>query len=599
MRFVWAVAAFVLATVMIGAGIAQRTVLQGPRTASQAIEVEQEAPFVLIDGAVLNSHDGAQTLRVQDDGTIFAAYARTADLQAWLARSDHVKIVPDGDTVRAEFVRAEQPAEGAEAVAPVPAGSDLWLDEFQQEDLLVTPLQLPEDMGLLVASDGVEPAPTDLSLTWPLSNPTPWAGPLIVGGIVFLVVGVVLYLLGLRHVRRSRGPRRKGLPMVPTEPIDMAEIEAADKGVISATPDRKKLLRGGRALIAAPVTVVLAAGLAGCSPEAWPQLGSSPTPSPTATVLVPEGQQSPAVTQAQAERILSRIAETVAAADASNDIDAAAARLAGPVLESRRVEYTLRTEIPERAAPAAVPTSPLSILLPQAYDAWPRTFLAVVEDEETKAATIMMVTQDDPWSDYKLAYAANLAADVQMPDLAPFYVGASQIPPDTAFLLLPPDQLAAAYSDVLENGDDSEFAALFDQAGDTFRTRITEDRAARLERFNQTGAETGELTFSSAAGDEAPVALATLESGAIVAVTIVESETVRSTNEDAVIKLDDEENPNLVGQTLSGVTQSATGFTTTYADQLFFYVPAAGATGKIQFLGWGSNILDMKEVSDQ
>ena len=57
MRFVWAVAAFVLATVMIGAGIAQRTVLLGPKTYTQAIEVDESAPYVLIDGGVLQGPD--------------------------------------------------------------------------------------------------------------------------------------------------------------------------------------------------------------------------------------------------------------------------------------------------------------------------------------------------------------------------------------------------------------------------------------------------------------------------------------------------------------------------------------------------------------
>ena len=67
MRFVWAVAAFVLATLMIGAGIAQRTVLQGPESESQSIEIDESVPYILIDGAVLNSHDGAQTLRARLD----------------------------------------------------------------------------------------------------------------------------------------------------------------------------------------------------------------------------------------------------------------------------------------------------------------------------------------------------------------------------------------------------------------------------------------------------------------------------------------------------------------------------------------------------
>jgi hypothetical protein len=73
-RFVWAVAAFVLAAVMIGAGIAQRTVFQGPKSETADISVSEEAPYLLIDGAVLNSLPGAQTLRAQGEGEIFAAY---------------------------------------------------------------------------------------------------------------------------------------------------------------------------------------------------------------------------------------------------------------------------------------------------------------------------------------------------------------------------------------------------------------------------------------------------------------------------------------------------------------------------------------------
>ena len=54
MRFVWAVAAFVLAALMIGAGIAQRTVFEGPTSETASISVEEDAPYLLIDAAVLN-----------------------------------------------------------------------------------------------------------------------------------------------------------------------------------------------------------------------------------------------------------------------------------------------------------------------------------------------------------------------------------------------------------------------------------------------------------------------------------------------------------------------------------------------------------------
>ncbi|MFX7768332.1 hypothetical protein ABTK15_20215, partial [Acinetobacter baumannii] len=88
--------------------------------------------------------------------------------------------------------------------------------------------------SVLVASDGSAPAPTNITVTWPIDNSTPWAGPLIAGGGVALLAGIVLYLLGILHVRRSRRPRRKGLPLPVTEPISIADTDAEAKGVISS-----------------------------------------------------------------------------------------------------------------------------------------------------------------------------------------------------------------------------------------------------------------------------------------------------------------------------------------------------------------------------
>ena len=588
MRFVWAVTAFVLAALMIGAGIAQRTVFQGPKTQSQAISVTGDAPYVLIDGAVLNSHDGSQTLRVQEDGTIFAAYGRTADLEAWLTPSDYTHITEDDGEIASEAVSAKNPpAAGSEPISPV--GSDLWLDEFQQDDVLITPLQLPADMSLLVATDGVEPAPSSLSLTWPTGATTPWAGSLIVGGSILLLGGIVLYILGVRHARRSRGPRRKGLPLPVTEPIDLS-VEEADKGVISATPSRRQLGPGRRRMVVVPAVAVSALLFAGCSADAWPQFGSTPTASPSASVVVPDDQGSPVVTQAQAERILARVSEGVAAADEAKDPAAAALRLTGPALATRETAYTLK-DVPDAPVPAAVPASPVRVVLPEAYDQWPRTFFAVVETGTTTADVIMSLTQADPWSPYKLTNESELVADASL-NLAPTYVGAVAIDPESPFLTLPPNEVAAAYADIITNGDASTYADLFDASSDPFRTLVAQNRAERMDAFNQTAAQTGTLTFSASAGAEEPISLATLDSGAIVAVTVNETDTVVPTNTDAVIKLDN----NPLVQTLTGVTQSSTGFTTTYLDQLFFFVPSQSSSKRIQLLGYSSAILDAKVV---
>ncbi|MCC2032339.1 glycosyl transferase [Microbacterium allomyrinae] len=617
MRFVWAVAAFVLAAVMIGAGIAQRTVFQGPKTETATISLEDEAPYLVVDGAVLNQLPGTQTLRAQGDGEIFASYGRTADVQAWLADAEYNRVTLNDEseivTTLVEPEPAEEaPAEGdaadpatdeaadaeteESADAPAgttgrnPAGSDLWLDEYQQSDILIAPLQLPDEMSVLIAADGTAAAPASVSVTWPLQSTTPWAGPLIVGGAILMAVGAFLYILGIRHARRSRGPRRKGLPLAVTEPIDIT-IDDPDKGVISSsTRTRRSVTNGRRAFAVLPVVAVSALLFTGCSADSWPQFGSTPTPTPTATVIAPEGQQAPAVTKAQAERILTRIASTVADADAALDGDLAATRLEGAALALRETNYKLRASLTDYAAPSAILSKPLKIILPQAYDGWPRSVIAVVDDAESKTSSIMVMTQQDAWSDYKLSYAASLEASTEMPALAPAYIGATQVEPDSPFLLLAPEDVAAAYADVLNKGEESEFYDLFEVEGDQLRESIAADRQRRLESFNQTASSTGTLEFASTPGSQPPFALATVESGAIVAVNLYESDTVKPTNEDAVIKLDG----NTTVKTLSGVDQSATGFQTTFSDQVFFYVPGPGSNEKITLLGYSSDILDAK-----
>lgn len=592
MRFVWAIIAFVLATLMIGAGVAQRTILEAPATETATLTTDADAPYVLIDGAVLASHPGAQTLRIAGDGPVFAAYGRTQDIAAWLAPTEYVHVTLGAEDLPvSETVAASAPVEG-DAPTAAPAGSDLWLDEFEQDGSLATTLRLPADMSVLVASDGTAAAPSDLSVTWPTGATTPWAGPLLAGGILMAVVGLVLYILALRHVRRSRGPRRKGLPTTATQPIDLS-VEEAEKGVITAAPARKRLGRGRRPFVALSALLVGGIAFTGCSPDAWPDLQPEATPSPSASVIVPEGQGAPAVTKTQAERILGRISEQVTAADEAKDPKAAALRLTGPALTERETNYRLRTELPDADPLPAIPAGTMTALLPQAKNDWPRMFMAVVEDADG-VATVMTATQSDPWADYKVAYISSLRADATM-NLAAEYVGAVAVEPNSPFLLMPPENLAAAYADVLDKGDKSEFAALFDEKTDTFRSLVAENRAAVLKKFNETGEETGRVSFLAEPGDSEPLSLVTLDSGAIVAVTVTENETAVPTDDDAVIKLGE----NVVVKALSGVSQSSTGFQTRYTDQLYFFVPAQGSNDKIQLLASRSNVLDAKVVEKE
>jgi hypothetical protein len=623
-RFVWAIAAFVLAALMIAAGIAQRTVFQGPSSLTAAVHTTGDAPFTVIDGAVLAQHPGSQTVRAAGQGQVFLSYGRADDVKAWLAGATYNKVSLDGGKVVTTVIGPDgnvvgstssatpsptptpaasaTPAPGSDSAstAPMvgahnPIGSDLWLEQFQQKDLLVEPLQLPTGMSVLIATDGTKPAPAVISVTWPLATTTPWAGPLIVIGGILMLVGVFLYFLAIRHVRRSRGPRRKSPPPLPAAPSDEPEdlsIAEADKGVISsgsAPPTR----RSRRAFIAVPLAMS-ALLFAGCSPDAWPHFGGSASPTPSATVVA-DDQQSPAVTEPQAEQILARISKTVVTADKKMDAKTAATRLDGAPLAEREANYTIRQNAKGISALAPIPATGLAkgVVLPQAYDGWPRTVMMIAAGSGGSApSTIMMMNQADPWSNYKLIYTAQLQPSTQIPDLAPSYVGASAVPPDSSFLVIPPNQLAGAYADVLNNGDKSRHAALFDMETDTFLEQTKKAHAAQLAAFNKSakkGGQTGSMKFLASAGSTDPSALATLDSGAIVAVQVNDSTITKPTSSGAVIFASPE------AKALTGTKQSSTGYTTTYSDELFFYVPGqGGANTKIQMLGYASDILSAK-----
>src|SRR6188768_3779412 len=117
---------------MIGYGIAQRTILAEPDEVALAASTTSEATVTVVDGAALNAFEGSQTLTVNGEGQIFAAYGRTSDVLAWIGDTTYNVVSYDAET--GELVTETVP--GAETEVPNPDGSDLWLDDYIKEDNL-------------------------------------------------------------------------------------------------------------------------------------------------------------------------------------------------------------------------------------------------------------------------------------------------------------------------------------------------------------------------------------------------------------------------------------------------------------------------------
>jgi hypothetical protein len=578
-RFVLAIVSFVIGVLLVGLGVGQRTVFAPPSSIVAATSGTASAPVTVIPGSVLNANPGYQRINVSGTGKVFAAYGKTSDVDAWVGDAAHATLRYD-----AEAGELDARTTGTATDLPDPRGSDLWYQEY--DDARQFTVRLPADVSLVVASDGSDPAPSDISVTWPRDTATPSVGPLLTVGGLFVLGGVVLLVWAFLHQRRSRGPRRRSGGGRP--PRVRASRRAAAAG--AQVPARSR--RGRRAFVAVPVLVAGALVLSGCSSEYWPQggdAGATPTPTATATGGTAAAPTT-AATKQQIARIVSRVASVAEQADADKDADLAGTRFAGPALELRKANYAIRDADADAEALPAIAADDVCVALPQQTDTWPRTVFAVVaadcSDEQTAPQALTLV-QQDARSDYKVQYAVSLEADAQLPSLAPTSIGAAQLAPDSKLLALAPDEVAAAYADILSKDAESASADLFAGDGDDLRTRIgksyKDEKAKSLP-------DTADIEYSSEIPDDTALALATNTAGALVSVDLNEVEEVTPTATGAKV------NTEGAVKALSGVDSSTKGVTATYGVQLLFSVPPVGSDDKIELLGFTQGLIAASEV---
>lgn len=602
MRFVVAIVAFVLAAAAIGLGIAQRTVLAGPDSVSSAI-VAGSAPLTIIDAATLNANAGTQSIEVTADGDIVLAYGRTADVLAWVGEASYNEV--DWDAEAGELTTTVVTGTERAEDVPSPAGSDLWLREFTGTGALTRKINAPEGISIIIA---VEPAgsvapdgspiaqtpdtatggaggapdtaesarPLELTITWPLDNSAPASGPLVVGGIVLLLVGLGAFLWALVRLRRGSGPRRaaRKLPKRPKPP----QLKPEKRRGRTATPELEPARAGSgrrRAFVAAGLTVGVLV-LTACTGSAQPV--------PLTTRTPPGGVQPVAVTTGQFSMILTEVAGTVADADAAKDAALAAERLAGPALALRAANYVIRNADSAVAPLAAIPSDIVEVMLPEQTDAWPRRVFAVARAEGVQAVALTLI-QESPRENYKAVYAVTLVES--MPDVAPAELGSAALPPGNNLGRIAPEELAVAYGDVLINGESSEYAEFF-TAGDSLREAIGSEQKAQRKAALPTSAT---LEYSNGPGAEAPVAFITNDSGQIVSLVLDDVETVRPVEAGAAV------NPSGQVRALSGKAQSTRGIVATYGVQLLFFVPPVSATDqKVVLLGYAQGLVSAVEV---
>ncbi|MFC4242795.1 hypothetical protein ACFOYW_05360 [Gryllotalpicola reticulitermitis] len=634
MRFVIAIAAFLVAAVMIGVGVAQRTVWAPAPNITASADIRPSAPYVVISGTTLNANEGQQTLDVSGANAPFVAYGRTADVMAWIGSEPYERLSYDpatksltgkvltgspdstpspsasatptpsatpGATSSPSASSSAGASASASAPAPNPNGSDLWLEQFTGAKAAKTTMNVPDGVSVIIATDGAHPAPKNVSVTWPMDTRTPWAGPLIVIGGLLAIAGIIFYVLAIRFLRRGRGPRRGGgrrarLPR---------QTRAGGGGgeVLAAGPDPRGRRAVGRGMIAVPVVLAGALTLAGCSSDYWPSVGQQQTSTPTATPITTQlpgdgaaGQPAPAVTEPQLRDIVDRVAATAKQADATGNATLAATRFTGAALTEREVNYKIRKAKPNYAATAAIPTdAKLSVSLPQATDSWPRTVNVIVSDaSNAKAAPLdLVLTQATPRDNYKVAYSVTMLAGAKIPDVAPASIGASIVPPDSKLLSVPPSRLASDYASVLLSGAKSPSYKLFEESADGLAKQVGAAYKAQQQAMLVKKKAAAKLSFADKAGSDAPIAFATNNAGALVSTTVQEAQTIKPTDPAVQITLNETDGPTAA---LTGVTKTSKGLETDYSYQLLFYVPPVETGQQVQLLGFTQAVIGAREL---
>lgn len=580
---------------MIGLGIGQRTFLAGPDEVTASTTETSQTPVTIIDGSALNANAQSQTVKIDGAPTVSAAYGKTGDVLAWVGDASYTLITYDEES--GELVSTVE--SGSEETVPALAGSDLWLREYSAESPMRIRVNLPEDVSIVAISDGTAAAPSDISVSWPLDNTSQSAGPLMIAGAGFLLLGLIFLIWGLTHVRKSRGPRRTQqkspkMPKLPRQPRYKPVKAKRPKALTTGRSHRNR-----RVAVSLPLLLAGAVALSGCSAGIWPMAdgvtSASPTPTPT------DGAESeievPSVTEAQATSIISDIGAVVAQADSTRDKALLATRMTGPALELRSANYDIAAvDAAAAGTPTEIPSETVELVLPQQSSEFPRTIFAVVQEPAAAdadpavavaAPTAMMLVQDDPRSNYKVEYAVSLLAGIVVPGTAQPSVGAALVSPDSKFLQMAPSAVAGAYVDVLMKDTASEFFAQFDLTVDSLYTASgLPAKTTRIQELSTTATE----TLTDSVGTGRVLGMTTADSGAIVAVQVNQTDEVKPVKAGAAALT--------AGATkaLLGKDKSTTGVVGTYSAELLFYIPSANTPGQVKLLGFSRSLVSAKEL---
>ena len=563
MRFLTAAVLFVIALALGLVGVAQQTIWLPPKAHVITLETSGTEPLMVVSHSALSLFPGNPSIQVSGSEKVFVATGRESDISAWVGQTNHRMV-----GVKGRQLVANSMAGGG--LPANPAGSDLWRFETESQTSVETKLDVSQDGAVLIATDGTQPAPTEIQLTWRIPFDATWSRILVYSGLGFLLLAILVNIWAWYSMRKERGPRRR----TPKPPRGPKYRYRASKSNVP--------VRGRRSTRNAKVAIGLVASVAFLGGCASPASNPSPTPS----VSPSENLQPAVVTTAQVERIVNRIAAVVKRADQSKDAKQLASRVTGPAFNARQAHYALQGLGDKIKSLQAINADEISFVLPAATTQWPRTVMAVTAAQsEADLPQMLVLEQEGPRSPYILWYLIDMLPGVQTPEVAAADIGAIPVAPDSKFLKLSPNALPTAFGNLIDLGTASLSAPSFDLSNDEFYKQVAAAQAQQISSLKK-----AKVTVSHTLGNANVLSLSTANSGALVAVYMIDTYVIKPTKRNSAVAVSGNE------KLLLGSTGSTTGIRSVYGDMLLFYVPAVSSKDRIVTLGATQGLLSVRSL---
>jgi hypothetical protein len=551
LRLKTAAALVLLGLLTLLAGIGQKTIWAPSETFTATAPADAgAAPLTVIDQNLRTLHGGTVRINIEGDGNFLLASARPDDVDAWVGQTAHNTVTgvsEDGKSLQVEH------ADG-EATAPNPAGSDLWVSTENASGELEYSWTPPADgdWTLLLASDGTQPAPASISMTFPNDTSTPWAIPLMVLGSLLILGGIVLALLSVRKRNGDRDGEGSGFAQrarARTEARSSSRVSMAAAGVVAAA-------------------VVAGTGVAANATS------PSPEPSPESSASSPAQEQSgsPVLLDAQFRRILEQVSSAADAGDAAKDAAKLADRVGGTELEVRTQNYKIRSQVGSYEARMPVRSTKLLTTVVTSNRDWPRSVLAVTQGEGNVVPQLLTLVQSSARENYKLVETNPLQPGTTFPT----------INRDGTETLAAGDKTGLLYS-----GEEamSGLADRLTSAESAFKDKLVEgesspyiaDTLSYQAEVVKAG-ENGNFTFTHKVVPENTVVFRTADGGALVLgrINFGFEGTPKAAGDKLTIGDD--------AAALAGGKETTTGMVLNFAESMAVYVPPAGSTDPMRLV---------------